>query len=106
MEEKKEKFPLTAPEVVLLIIFMPILFYVAMRMSVLLMNSPGMPHWLFGPIGPLAVIGFDVLWLISMKLPLTKSKRIKIYLTLLILTFSASMLGGWTVLKLLSGMRW
>jgi hypothetical protein len=106
MEEKNRKFPLNTSEVVLLIMFIPILFYVAMRISVLLLNSPGMPDWLFGPIGPLAVIGFDVLWLISMKLPLTKSKRIKIYPTLLILTFSASVLGGWTVLKLLSGMRW
>lgn len=104
MQEKKRKFPLSIPEIVFLIIFVPISFYVAMRIFIKPMNRPDMPYWFFGPIGPIIVIGFDVLWVIAMRILSLKSIRVKIYLTLLVFTLSASVLACWVLLKLLSGM--
>ncbi len=104
MQEKKRKFPLSIPEVVFLIILIPVIFYVAMRIFIKPMNSPDMPDWFFGPLGPLIVIGFDVLWIIGMRILPLKNMRVKIYPTLFVLTLSVSALASWALLKLLSDM--
>ena len=103
MQEKKRKFPLSVPEIIFLIMVIPTIFYVAMRILIKPMNSPDMPYWFFGLIGPLMVIGFDILWVIAMKLLFKNNIRVKIYLTLLALTLSASVLACWALLNLLSG---
>jgi hypothetical protein len=84
-------------------IVIPVVFYVAMRTLIKPMNSPNMPSWFFGLMGPLMVIGFDIAWVIVMKVPFINNIRVKIYLTLLVLTLSASVLACWVLLNLLSG---
>lgn len=103
MQEKKRTSPLSIIEIVLLIISIPLIFYVTMRMLIKPMNSPNMPYCFFGWIGPFIVIGFNVLWIIAMKVLFPKNSRLKTYFTLLVLTFSASVLACWVLLNLLSG---
>jgi hypothetical protein len=103
MQENTRKFPLSIPEVILTMIFIPIIFYGAMRILIKPMNSPHMPNWFFGPIGLLIVIGFDVLWLIAMRLWVFKGIKVKIFLTLLVLTLSSSIITCWILLNSLSG---
>lgn len=103
MQDEKRKFPLSTPEVVFLIIFIPIIFYVAMRMLIKPMNSYA-PYWFSTWIGFLVVLGFDILWVIAMKLLPLKNIRIKIYSILLVLTFSLSILTCWMLLNALSDM--
>ncbi len=103
MDEKKRKFPLSIPEVVFLVIFIPIIFYKTMRILIKPMNSYA-PYWFSTWMGFLAVLGFDILWIIAMKLLLLKNIRVKIYLTLLVLTLSFSILACWILLNALSDM--
>jgi hypothetical protein len=102
MQEKKRKFPLSIPEIILLIIFIPVIFYKTMRGLIKPMNSYA-PYWFSTVLGFLVVLGFDTLWVIAMKLSSLENIRIKIYLTLIVLTFSASVLACWVLLNLLSG---
>ena len=103
MDEKKRKFPLSIPEVVFLVIFIPIIFYKTMRILIKPMNSYA-PHWFSTWLGLLTVLGIDILWVIVMKLWPLKNIKVKIYLTLLVLTLSFSILACWILLNALSDM--
>lgn len=65
-----------------------------------------MPNWFFGPIGLFIILGFDIIWIIGMKIWKLKSVRIKIIkkiLCVLVFALSASVLTSWLILNLLSG---
>jgi len=104
MQEKERKFPLSPLEIIFLAI-VAIAVYVG---AILLLGKPinhHMPNWFFGPIGFFMIFGFDIIWIIGMKLWKFKSVRIKIIkkiLSVLVLALSASILTCWLILNLLS----
>ncbi len=102
MQDKKRKFPLSICEIVLLAIGLPILFYYTGKVLWEPMNSDA-PMWFFSLLGLLAVLGFDCAWIAIMKLWPLKSLRIKIYMTLLVLTISAVILTCWIAMNALGG---
>ena len=106
MQNKKSEFPLNKFEIVSLIVVIPIIFYEAMKLFVRPLNSPYMPYWVSTWLGFFAVLGLDAVLLVIIKLSPIKNVRIKIYLTLLILTLSFSILGSWVLLNALSDMMW
>jgi hypothetical protein len=119
MQEKAKKFPLTIIEVIVLIVMIPILFYYSGKFLFTFERSsiPGwfpwwldwFTYWFMGYIlnwlgdlldktwGLLFILGFDCLWLITMKIWPLKSLRIKIYMTSVVLTLSAVLLYGWFI---------
>ena len=103
MEERK-KIPLNAYEIILLIITIPILFYCTGKLLWEPINSHA-PHWFFGIVGLLAVLGLDCFWITAMKLWPLKSLRVKIYATLFVLTISAAVLTCWFIYYMLKDMK-
>jgi hypothetical protein len=116
MQEEKERFPLSAYEVVLLIIAIPIIFYYLDKMFWTLGESWGSwwLRWFFSgfgyllekpwnPKGPLSILGFDCIWIIAMIYVPLKNLRIKIYSTLLIFIISVVFLTIWIQGNILRG---
>jgi hypothetical protein len=101
MQEKRQKYVVIGLEVVSLAILLPVVYWFAVK---LLIEPIGryifedIPTWLVFFI----VLGFDVGWVVIMRLWPLKNMNIKIILTLLVLTLSASVL---TCLVVLSAMR-
>lgn len=103
MQEKRRKLPLNPVEVLFLAVLTPVIFFVATKLLLRPMNSYA-PLWFSTPIGFFTVLGFDVLWGISMKLWPFKGVKVKIFLTSLVLALSASVLACWVILNALSDM--
>lgn len=61
-----------------------------------------MDDWFFTWRGMLAVLGFDVMWIIIMLLCPLRSIKVKVVLTLLVFALSASILTCWALLESLS----
>jgi hypothetical protein len=67
MQEEKRKLPLSGWEIVCLAILIPIVYWRA----TLLLGKPMnlyMPYWFSEPLGILVVLGFDIIWVVLMKL--------------------------------------
>jgi hypothetical protein len=110
MQEKKRKIPLSICEVVLLVVLIPILFYYSGKLLWMIGESETpswFPYWFaswFTSIwGLLAVLGFDCLWIIAMVFWSLKNLRVKIYITLFILTISGAILVFWLQVRAFSG---
>jgi hypothetical protein len=101
MGEKRRKFPLTTLEMVLLAITLPVIFYYSGKLLWEPINSHA-PNWFFSILGLLAILGFDCAWIALMKLWPLKKLRVKIYMTLFILTISAVLLTCSVMLNMLS----
>ncbi len=100
MQKKKRSFPFNPLEITLLVILTIVIYVGTFRM-------------LLGPINKsmistqlvyLMVAGFNVIWFIAMKLWPLKNIRIKIVLSILVLTLSASLLSCFIFLESLSPM--
>jgi hypothetical protein len=102
MQEEKRKLPLSRWEIVCLAILTPIVYWRAMRLLIKPMNEH-MGYWFYTALGLLVVLGFDIVWVIMMKLWPLKNAKVKIVLTVLVLTLSASVISCWILLNLLSG---
>lgn len=101
MQEKKVS-SLNKKDIVILIILVPLVFWVGyMSLGTLFMGRIGalMPNWFFTVWGGSAILGFDVLWGVTTFTFRPHVKiRLKIFLTVLILTLSASaILSLWVV---------
>ncbi len=98
MEDKKRKFPLSIYELILILIIVPIVFYLWTKLLWSpsfkeLINIISTEPVLFVTLwGPLIIIGFDFLWLIYMFRLSNKNLRIKIYATVFLMTISAATL--------------
>jgi len=101
MQEKKQKFPLSVFEIVLLAIALPVIFYYSGKLLWEPINSHA-PNWFFGILGLLAILGFDCLWIIAMIYGPLKNLRIKIYTIIFVLTISAVLLTCSVMLNMLS----
>jgi hypothetical protein len=97
----KNKYLLNIYEVILMIIILPVVFYVSLKLffEPLNKNSPGWFHSFWGII---LIIGFNALWLIAMKLWPLKLFRLKVYVTLVVLVVSLAILICWIMLNALS----
>jgi hypothetical protein len=102
MQENKNS-PLYKIDIVILIILVPLVFGVGyMSLSTLFMGSIGLllPDWFFTIWGVGAILSFDALWVvITFKFWTHGNTRLKIFLTAMILTISASMLLSLLVVK-------
>lgn len=101
MAEKKRIFPLSKFEIVLLAITLPVIFYYSGKLLWEPINSHA-PNWFFSILGLLAILGFDCTWIALMKLWPLKTRRVKIYVTLFVLTISAVLLTCSVMLNMLS----
>jgi len=101
MRENTRKFPLGYWEIVFLAILTPVIYLGATRLLFEPINFH-MGYWFFSWLGFFIVLGFDVVWVVLMKLWPLKNIKVKIVLTLLVLTLSASVLTCWIVLNALS----
>ena len=102
MQEKKRKFPFTPLETILLAILTPIIYLGTTMLLFKPMNSVYMPDWFFSWLGFFIVLGFDVVWVVIMRLWPLKNIKVKIVLTVLVITLSASVLTCWVALNALS----
>ena len=109
MQEDKPKIPISGSDVVAAVILFVIVFFVGI---VVILNVPNyffrwllIPvfSWLLTPVGLLIIFGFDVIWLISMKLRSLKGKNPKIFSTVLIFALSASFFACWFIIRGLRG---
>ena len=101
MQENRLKYVIIGLEVVSSAILIPIVYWVACKSliePIELYIFEDIPTWLVFFI----VLGFDVGWVVIMRLWPLKNMNIKIILTLLVLTLSASVL---TCLVALCAMR-
>ena len=101
MHNDKCKHNLRRWEIVSLIILTPIIFLVATMLLLRPVNSYA-PYWFSTPLGFFIVLGFSIIWIIVMRLWPLKNIRVKILLTLLVLTLSGSVLACWVILNALS----
>ena len=101
MKEIKKKFSLSISEIILLIIVIPILF--GCTFMFFLTKEGVLPYGFSSILGLLTVLGFDFLWVITMKLLPLKNLRIKIYMTLFVLTVSAALIACWVFGELFAG---
>jgi len=100
MQKKKRDFPFSPLEAILLAILVLIIYVGSFRLLLRPINK----SMLSTQLACLMVIGFDVIWCIAMKLWPLKNIRIKIVLSLLVLTVSASVLSCFIFLESLSPM--
>jgi hypothetical protein len=109
MEEKKKKFPISMYEIILLLVIIPVVFYYSGKLLWHIEESnttSDLLRWftnLLLDMGPLSILGFDILWIIAMKFWPLKSLRIKIYSTAFIFTMSAMLLVSWMAATALRG---
>jgi len=113
MSEKKQKFPLGPLEVVFLAILTPIIYVSTVRLllgPIELAFYPHVPYesrsistWMV----LLAVLAFDVAWMLSMRSWPLKSipRRLRIFLTVFVLTLSTSVLTCFVALDILEGCK-
>ena len=86
-------------------ILTPIIYWAGFRLLFEPINYL-MGEWFFTPLGLFAVLGFDVVWIIIIRLWPLRNIHVKIVLTLLVLTLSASVLTCLVVLRSLGDMLW
>jgi len=102
MQENK-KIPIRKRDIVILVILVPLVFWVGyMSLGTIFMGRVGLliPDWFFTIWGLVAILSFDIIWVfVAFKFWSHKNTRLKVYLTALILTLSASMLLGLLVVK-------
>jgi len=101
MRQKDKKLLLVALEVVLLIIVVPILFAGAYFLLLEIARHyglPEIPYWL----APL-VLCFDVLWIVLILLSSWINIHVRVILTILVFTLSASVLFWLFAMWVLSG---
>ncbi len=82
-----------------------LLILIVYSIGVILLYEPInylMDDWFFTWRGILAVLGFDVIWIIIMVLCPLRSIKVKVVLTLSVLALSASVLTCWALLESLS----
>jgi hypothetical protein len=74
--------------------------------GILLLGRPinrYMPNWFFGPWGFVLVLGFDMFWILCIKLWCPKNERLKILkkiMSVAVFALSASILTSWLILTL------
>lgn len=102
MQDDKGKYKLRRWEIVLWVILTPIIYLGTTMLLFKPMNSVYMPDWFFSWLGFFIVLGFDVVWFVIMRLWPLKNIKVKIVLTLLVITLSASVLTCWVALNALS----
>ena len=94
----KQKFPLSAPEIVSLVILTPIIYLGGIKLLLIPIGKAFYPHtsYVYGGIYIwivfIILLGFNVVWIVLMKLWPLKNKKVKIILTWFLLTLSASVL--------------
>lgn len=102
MQEKSPKIPLTPFEVVFLAILSLIIYlstFILLREPIEYYVFEEIPTWLVF----LVILGFDVAWTIGVCLWPLKNIKVKIVLTVIVLTLSASILTCLYVLHILRG---
>jgi len=108
--QKKKEYRMTVMEIIIIIILVPLVFVGGyMSLGTLFMGRIGalMPNWFFTIWGVIAILAFDVLWIIIVsKFWPQRKVRLKIFLTVLILTLSLSaLLSLWIVKGLAESMH-
>jgi hypothetical protein len=103
MQENKRKLSLTWWEIVCLAILALIVYFGGTMLLGKQMNLHLGP-WFFTPVGLLVVLGFDIIWVVLMKLWPLQNVKVKLVLTVLVLTLSVSVITCWILLNALSGM--
>jgi len=106
MEEKKQKILLVCLEVICIVTLMPIFYWSALKLLYIPIadifytsKKPIIPLWLF----VMLILVCDAGWIKLMMLCPKSERHIKLILTLLVLTFSASLLSCIVVCNALEG---
>ncbi len=106
MEEKKRKILLICLEVICLAILLPVFYWATLKLLLFPIAdafyssiSPTIPLWLF----VMLTFVFDAGWIMLMTLCPKSERHAKVILTLLVLTFSASLLSTIAVCNALEG---
>ena len=97
MQKQTRKFPFSPLEIILLVILVLIIYVGSFRMLLWPIDE----SMLSTQLACLMVIGFDVIWCIAMKIWPLKNIRIKIVLSILVFTLSASVLSCFMFFELL-----
>ena len=107
MEEKNKKILLVCLEVICIATLMPIFYWSALKLLYIPLGKiyysssikPIIPLWLF----VILILICDAGWIALMKLCPKSERHAKVIMTLLVLTFSASVLSCFVVLNALEG---
>jgi hypothetical protein len=86
VDNPKKRFPLSVAEVVVAMILLSVVFWSIWRFLV----EHGLPDEFTGTYALLAVLMFDVAWIVAMNWCPVQYRHLRIYLTLLILTVSGA----------------
>ncbi len=109
MQEKKRKILLICLEVVSLAIILPIFYWGTVKLLLGPIEDTFYPHMPYQQrfvstwIASFAILAFDTIWIVLMKLCLRDKIHVKVVLTLLVLTFSASVLSCFIIVDALTG---
>jgi hypothetical protein len=90
---------LSKQEVIVFAIILLAAFIISFYLLFPIIDSPKTPDLLLGPIGLLLIIGFDIAWVLIMKLLLKSHPKTKMFLMLLGITLSTSFLVWWIIEK-------
>lgn len=107
MEERNREILLVCLEVICLTVFLPIFYWGSLKLLYIPLGEifyhpskePVISRWIFA----LTILLLDIIWIILMKLCPKNKRHAKVILTLLVLTFSASVLSSFWVLDALEG---
>lgn len=98
MQEKKN-FSLRKQDMIVFAVILLGIFVISFYLLFPVIDSPKTPDWLIGPKGLLALLGFDIIWVLVMKLLFKKHPKLKMFLISLGITLSASFLSWWIIEK-------
>ncbi|OHB62527.1 MAG: hypothetical protein A2168_01770 [Planctomycetes bacterium RBG_13_50_24] len=98
MQEKKILSLSTQDMIVFTVVLLGI-FVVSFYLLFPVIDGPTTPDWLLGPMGLLALLGFDIVWSLVIKLLFKSYPKLIIFLILLVIILSASFLSWWIIEK-------
>jgi hypothetical protein len=98
MQEKK-KFSLSTQNMIVFTVVLLGIFVISFYLLFPVIDSPKTPDWFLGPMGLLALLGFDIVWILVIKLLFKNYPKLIIFLILLGITLSASFLSWWIIEK-------
>jgi len=96
---EKEILSLSAKDLIVFTIALLGIFVVSFFLLFPVIDGPKTPDWLLGPMGLLALLGFNIVWSLVIKLLFKNYPKLIIFLILLGITLSASFLSWWIIEK-------
>lgn len=101
-EENKKKTAIKPLDVLWLILLSVLVYPTGTVFLTIVVSGRYFGKWVLSPFVPLAVLAAAIGWCIAMALWSGETARVKIYLTVTVLSFLASLLSCWVIVRSLS----